>query len=470
MQPAPASRSPAKAARVALNYMNITNPVGDGVDVTNSAAAANVTLTGTQITLSGTQTGVSVANNSGTLNANSVTVTGGGVGLNVGGSSGTENVDSFTATNAATGINLATNTGTFNATGTTTVNGSTVNGVDLATVSGPTTFGTLNISATTGTGLLATNQTGLLTISAGTITASDGTGVNIDNSATTAAPLAVTLTAVNATGGTNGINLNTAAGTFSVSSGTISGTTGQGIFLVGVNGTSAGSISLGGITITNPAGPGVEAVASSNFTLNQLTIDTHTTGAVGIELLDDAGAVTVSNNNISYGNSDGIFNQPTSAGTTYHFDSNVLTTSGTGTANGIITVDLVGGNNIDESGNSINLSTATFVRRHRSCQSGGRHRHAVEHGEQYRHRRYDSVQLPRSHDRHDRDQRHSGAVNGLPLFNGRLIRGRASALMKRWQAQGWPPTIVALDGVSLAFPGMIAVASYRIRSPPVVLP
>ena len=342
-----------------LNYVTITNPIGDGVDVTNTAAAGTVTLTGTPITLAGTQTGVNVTGNSGTLNLNSETITGGGSGLNVSGSSGTENVASFSSTNAATGINLATDTGTFNATGTTTVTGSTANGVDLATVSGPTTFGTLNISSTTGTGLLATNQTGLLTISAGTITASDGTGVNIDNSATAAAPLAVTLTAVNATGGANGISLNNAAGTFSVNSGTISNTTAQGIFLVAVNGTSAGSISLGGITITNPAGPGVEAVSSSNFTLNQLTIDTHTTGAVGIELLDDAGAVTVSNNNISYGNSDGIINQPTSAGTTYHFDGNTLTTSGTGTANGIITIDLVGGNSIEESGNSINLTTAT---------------------------------------------------------------------------------------------------------------
>ena len=126
-----------------------------------------------------------------------------------------------------------------------------------------------------------------------------------------------------------------------------------------VNGTAAGSISLGGISITASTGPAVEAVSSSNFTVNQLTIDTHTTGAVGIELLDDSGTNTISNNNLSYGSTDGILIEATSAGTAYHIDGNSLTTSGTGTADGIIAIDAVGGNSFDESGNSIILTTAS---------------------------------------------------------------------------------------------------------------
>jgi hypothetical protein len=263
-----------ESGTVALNYMNINNPVGDGIDVTNTAAAGTVTLTGAQIALAGTQTGVNVNGNSGTLNLNGATVTGGGVGLNVAGSSGTENVASFTATNAATGINLATDTGTFNATGTTTVTGSTVDGVDLSTNAGPVAFANLQMNATTGTGLAVLNQTGTLTISAGAITAADGTGVSINNGATTPAPLAITLASVNASGGTNGINLNNAAGNFTVigsgtttgSGGTISDTTGAGVAMMGESGT----VALNYMNITNPAGDGVDvnnSAAGANVTL-----------------------------------------------------------------------------------------------------------------------------------------------------------------------------------------------------------
>ena len=255
-----------------LNYMTITTPVGDGVDVTSTAAGGTVTLTDPQIALTGPQTGVNVTGNSGTLNLSTATVAftapGAGVGLNVSGSSGTENVSNFTATNAATGINLATDTGTFNGTGTTTVTGSTLNGVDLTTVSGPTSFGTLNVNATMGTGLFATNQTGLLTITGGTINAADGTGVNINNSLiTTAAPLAIALTAVNSTDGTNGIALNNAAGSFSVSGtgttagsgGTISDSTGAGVSITGESGT----VALNYMNISMLTGDGVDVLTSA---------------------------------------------------------------------------------------------------------------------------------------------------------------------------------------------------------------
>ncbi len=295
-----------ESGTVALNNMNVTDPTLGGVSVTNSTSTANVGLTGAAITLANTQTGVFVNNNSGTFSLNNSTVTGGGTGVGIDNSSGTANLAGDTVANAHVGIDIVNNSGTVTGTGTTTITGSTVDGLAVDNNSGAVSFSNVAISASTGNGLESSGQTGTFTISGGTVSDANGEAVRILGSGS-GVPLAITLASVNSTGGGNGILLDNAAGTFTVtgsgttagSGGTITGTGGDGIETQNESGT----VSLSNMIVANAGNNGVnEQNTKAAGTVSLTNVQINNPHQTGVLVQGNAGTANVNSTTVTGGN------------------------------------------------------------------------------------------------------------------------------------------------------------------------
>ncbi len=185
------------------------------------------------------------------------------------------------------GINVNTSSATLNF-GNTTVNGSGGTGVSLTTNTGTLTFADLDIAPDANQrGLLATDNTLTLTITTGTIINSGAVAVQITKASGTS-PLQVSLTSVSANGGTNGIIVTNATGSFTVtgdgntsvggnsSGGTIQNTTSHAIQL-----TNMTNPSFTNLNIQSIGRSGVDGQQVTNFTFKNSTINNVGTAAAG---------------------------------------------------------------------------------------------------------------------------------------------------------------------------------------------
>ncbi|MEW6131200.1 MAG: Ig-like domain-containing protein, partial [Acidobacteriota bacterium] len=289
-------------------------PGGTLATITSAANAINVasgnTLRGFTVANSTTDIGGS---NFGTLTIADVTMNGTGQALNLmtGTLTATSNI-SITSTSGATGFSLDGVGGSLTTSGTTNISGSTGSGILIQNSSATVNLGNVSVTTSGGTGvrlssntgtltfadldispnanqraLHASDNTNTLTITSGTISNSGAVAVEITKASGTT-PLQVSLTSVSANGGTNGIIVTNATGSFTV--------TGNGNTSVGGN-SSGGTIqntTSHAITLTNMTNPsftnlniqsigrsGVDGQQVTNFTFKNGTINNVGTAAVG---------------------------------------------------------------------------------------------------------------------------------------------------------------------------------------------
>ena len=277
------------AAFSATIQNNTITSTGSGIDTRVTASGtATVTASSNMISSGGnafdarTQAGASALRVS--LDSNNVAASGTGIVID-GSAAGTTTVTSFSSntvdgSTAGTGISVTSATfdgtpgGTFQTvSGGTTVIGASGNGVGgsgmvLTNVQGDLSFTDLDIFADGGAGLRASSTTpyigsaGLqLTVAAGVSTIAAVGGPAVDLSTVKAGLPFQQITSTNSA--TTGVALNSVSGSFSSSSGSISGATGTS-FQVG---SSNATISYAG-TITNTTGKGIDLTSNTGSTIS----------------------------------------------------------------------------------------------------------------------------------------------------------------------------------------------------------
>jgi Bacterial Ig domain/Calx-beta domain len=203
------------------------------------------------------------------------TVNGGGTPTTVSNSTGT----GISVINSTANVNF----GNTSVTGTGNANGDdTGTGVILTNNNGGVTFGSLAISPDSGERALfatdndGTTAAGTITITSGTITTTNDRAIEITGaSASARTPLAIALTAVNANGGTSGIVMQSTSGSF-----TVNGT-----------GTTGGS---GGTVQAMPSN-GIRMQDVTNITLKNMNVTGNGTAQTVTGSICDADMVTSDN-------------------------------------------------------------------------------------------------------------------------------------------------------------------------------
>ena len=157
--------------------------------------------------------------------------------------------------------------------------GNTVRGVDVGNASG---FG------------IRGTAVGALAIEDVAINNATGGGFEVATSGT----LNVTLTNLTSGGGTNGVNLTGASGTFSAPTGAIAGATGTAFNVLG----GSATVTYGG-TINNTAGQiiAIQDTTGGSVTFNNATANAYTDSGTGILIDGAAGNVTLSNGEVGGG-------------------------------------------------------------------------------------------------------------------------------------------------------------------------
>jgi hypothetical protein len=230
---------------LSVGSTTVTNATTQGISIAGTSAAVtlgptNVSGTGTQRILVGTTTGnvtfgattlaggtdaVSLQNNSaGTRTFASVTTSGNtGVGfLHAVGGGATTVTGATTITNpGGTGVDIQGSASAVSFNGVTVNKGATAGtGVSLATNTNGPSFGALNVTTSNGTGVAIANSP--ITTAGGTVSATTGPAISAVGGAFNGS-----LTAASSTSSpTQGINLDTSSGTYSVGGGTLAGSAG----------------------------------------------------------------------------------------------------------------------------------------------------------------------------------------------------------------------------------------------------
>ena len=267
-------------ATTSFTSLTVTNSSGAGITTnaggTLNAAAGSITTTGTGVAASFTNTALG-------LTFTSVSSNGGANGLIFSGGSG-----SFTSgttnlqNNAGIGLLMSSSAIVANF-GNTTVNSSAGDAVDLSSNTGAITFADLDMTPDAGLrGLDAQNNTQTLTVTSGDITTSGGataSAVFIDGPAGRT-PINITFNSVTTAGVGNSINLVDVSGTkFQVTGTTQVNTrsTTNGGGAVFVDNSTATTIQFATVNIPNPSNAGGQGIhvedTSSAVTVATTTID-----------------------------------------------------------------------------------------------------------------------------------------------------------------------------------------------------
>lgn len=292
-----------------------------------SAPAATNGGTIADNTLTGNGGGLALPSTTGTFDVSSLTVnTTGGTGLSASGTStvnlATPGTISITSSGGK-GIDLSGNalSGTVDQV---TVTSSGAGGVSLQNTTGSITFDAVDLTTTGGTGFFANNAAGLTINPAGTANVSSTGGTAVDlRSMTSPSAQFDSVTSTNSSGA--GIHLQSIGGTFSATSGSISGASGA---AVDVNG--------GGGTVTYPGnvgnGPGRPA-----------SIQNRSGGSVTL-----SGTITEADTGI-------LLQNNTGGSTTFSGGSKTLNTG----ANGAVVASNNGGHTVTFSGGGLDIDTTT---------------------------------------------------------------------------------------------------------------
>lgn len=267
-------------ATTSFTSLTVTNSSGAGI-ITNAggtlnASAGSITTTGTGVAASFTNTALgltftSVSSNGG---ANGLIISGGSGSL----TSGTTNLQN----NAGIGLLMSSSAVAANF-GNTTVNSSAGDAVDLSSNTGAITFADLDMTPDAGLrGIDAQNNTNTLTVTSGDITTSGGataSAVFIDGPAGRT-PINITFTSVTTSGVGNSINLVDTSGTKFQVTGTTqvntrSTTNGGGAIFV--DNATTPTIQFATTNIPNPSNAGGQGIhiedSSSAVTVATTTID-----------------------------------------------------------------------------------------------------------------------------------------------------------------------------------------------------
>ena len=367
------------------------NLVVNGITIETGSAGQTPT-----IQISGAGDGVDLASNN-TLSGFNITTTGTGAGIDDNGSVGTLSVSDISISTASgTGIELF-GGGTVNITGAgnsiTTATGQIINWNAVSVGAGGVTFDTLQSTGTVAeTAILLSNVDGAgNTFNGGAVTIAGTSGAGSDGiriDGGSAANFSFGATTVGATGD-EGIELNGANGAVTFSSIAVNGSTGQGVEIT--NATNAVSINGGTIGNSNdPGGIGVDINGGAAAVTIAATIAKTTAGDIVEVTGRTGGTVTLSGNlsatgsvangidvntntggtinftgqtqTLSTGASTAV-NLATNTGATINFNAagggnglDITTTSGTGfNATGGGTVNVTG------AGNSITTTTGQIV-------------------------------------------------------------------------------------------------------------
>ncbi|MFY9557090.1 MAG: HYR domain-containing protein [Blastocatellia bacterium] len=339
-------------------------PTTGGTDPTITTAGVDAITLGTGNGLHGFTVGntgaagTDIAGTSfGTLTVRDVTVNGTGRALNL--TTGTfaagttfDLIESSGGSNNE-GLRLSAVGGAFTAT-TTNIAGTTGTGIDVQSSPAGTNF---NFGATTvnksssGTGVNLNSNLGTFTFSSLAVTTSSGTGV----SATSSGTVNVTTGSISATGGPAlVVNPTTLGMTFTSVSSSASTTTGISLTSVG------GSLSITTTTITNAAGIGISVQTSAagstvNFGNTNITNpDGDTTGGTGVSLVNNVGAVTFADLDIT----------PETGQRAFHATGNtgaITTTSGTISTTNNTAVEIAGPSNVSRTPLNMTLTSVSAL-------------------------------------------------------------------------------------------------------------
>lgn len=303
----------AMASTTSLLDVNLTNANPGGGTVVEANAVSNIILTG--VAISGGTTGLRGTSVNGAALTN-VSVSGAtqdGVAFD-GTSTNIAGVNLTSTGNGSNGL-LISSDGLFSFTGTTLLSGNTASGLDIKG-KGTYAFATLNAQNNSGDGIdvSGTSTTGRFSTTGGSISGNGGTAVSVD-----LITADVVLDQVNQSGGTSGIALNQASGSFAITGKTgITGTSGAGIAIsstpaavhfgdvtidqpaanaITVKGTN-GTISFGNVDVTGLCNCGIGLdLSSSTSTFTAATLDiggTAGAGSTGIDLSGtNGGSITI---------------------------------------------------------------------------------------------------------------------------------------------------------------------------------
>ncbi|MDT7809010.1 MAG: hypothetical protein QOJ70_2823 [Acidobacteriota bacterium] len=301
------------AGTVAFGSTTVSGSTSEGI--LTQSSTANINFGNTSVT--GGTNAISLSSNSaGTRTFGTIGVTTpSAVGFLHGTGGGLVTAGATTITNpTGTGIDIQNSTTqvTF---GATTVNkGSTAGtGVNLATNSGGTTFGSLAITTSNGAGL-TTNSAGTVTVSAAAGSSISATGVGV----TVAPAISAVSTTFNAA--------------FTSLASTNSGGAGTGLTLTGDGGTLTSTTT----NIQNPGGIGINvgtSGAASTFNFGNTTVNG--SGSTGVSLTSNTGALTFADLDISPDAAQRALLATNNAGT-------ITTTSGDITATGNVSLEITG--------------------------------------------------------------------------------------------------------------------------------
>jgi hypothetical protein len=368
-------------------FISITSTSSSGQGMLLQAIGGSVVFGSTSISGCPTQ-GILLTTSTADINFGNTTVAAGTDGVSLqNNSSGTRTFGTLSITNGSTvGFLHAVGGGTTTITGLTTITNPGGRGIDIQNSSTAVTFSNVNVTQSGGTGVHLQNNSGNITFAAldvtpdanqrsvnaidntGTITATSGT---ISNSGATgieitrvagATPVSMTLTSVTTSGGTNGILLNNASGTFNGGTGTLAGSTGTGFLIQ--NGTAAITYS-GTINTSATFAVDIDNHDSGNITFQTGNI---TNTAQGIRVQNSNGGTIVFNNpskNLNTAANTSV-NLANNTGATINFgNGNLVINSTTGTgfnASGGGTVNVTGsGNTITSiSAPALNVASTTI--------------------------------------------------------------------------------------------------------------
>ncbi len=314
--------------------LTVSNPTLSGLSAENITGTVNITAnSGSEINTSGTATGISLRESTGSVNLSGLQVssTGGAVLEATNINNANISQSTLSSTNSATnGITLNGVNGTVDVTNSTvSVTNPTGNGISAENVRG-----TVNIAANSGSqintngnaaSISLRESTGSVNLSGLQATATGGAvleEININNARITESTLSSTNSA------TNGITLNGVNGTADVSNTTVNVTnpTGNGISAENVRGTvniaanggsqintngnaasislreSTGSINLSGLQASSTGGAVLEATNLNEANITQSILSSTNSATNGITLNGVSGRVDVSNSTVSVTN------------------------------------------------------------------------------------------------------------------------------------------------------------------------
>jgi chemotaxis signal transduction protein len=316
---------------VSNSTVNVTNPTGNGISAENVTGTVNIAAnSGSQISTTGTATGISLRESTGNINLSGLQVnsTGGAVleATNINNANITQST--LASTDSATnGITLDGVTGTVDISNSTVnVTNPTGNGISAENVTG-----TVNIAANSGSeintnGTAASislrESTGNVNLSGLQATATGGAvleATNINNANITQSTLSSTDSA------SNGITLNGVSGILGVSDTTVNVTNPaqNGILVSNITGTvnlnatpgstvttnsaeagialeqSTGSVNLSGLQVNSTGGAALEVTNVNNGSITQSTLASTNSATNGITLAGVSGTFDVNNSTIT---------------------------------------------------------------------------------------------------------------------------------------------------------------------------